>query len=74
MVKVKMLSDRVFLEDKDMAPEEAVKVYVVVNRIPDEHDVVLHVFKHMTDAIDYASAEAEMNVLDDYVVIKKELV
>jgi hypothetical protein len=47
-------------------------VYAVVNRL-EEGDRLLHIFASRDDALAYAHEEAELNELDDYVVIAKEL-
>jgi len=47
-------------------------VYAVLNRL-EEGDRLLHIFASRDDALAYAHEEAELNELDDYVVIAKEL-
>lgn len=48
-------------------------VYVVVNRL-EEGDCVLRVFADSQDALDYACFEADINELDEYVIIEQELI
>jgi hypothetical protein len=48
-------------------------VYVVVNRL-EEGDRVLRVFADSQDALDYAFFEADINELDEYVIIEQELI
>jgi len=65
--------DRVTVKmHKKYEPNNPVFVVTCVNE--DEPDTVLAVFSEYTEAYDYAIAEAEMNDLDIYRVIERELI
>ena len=69
---MKALAERVFFKEDREAEEETTKVFAVVN-IVEEVEYLLRVFKFESDAIEYAKMEAELNELDEYVVVEKEL-
>jgi hypothetical protein len=69
---MKALAERVFFKEDREAEEETTKVFAVVNMV-EEVEYLLRVFKLESDAIEYAIMEAELNVLDEYVVVEKEL-
>lgn len=50
-------------------------VFVVVNRFEEQDgEKVLAVFAKIEDALEYAEMEADINELDEYVVLTQELV
>ena len=63
-------SDRVKFRKNEYVPINP--VYVVVNSL-EEGDYVLQVFSKAIEAYEYAIAEAELNELDEYAIITKEL-
>lgn len=69
---MKALAERVFFKEDREAEEETTKVFAVVNMV-EEVEYLLRVFKFESDAIEYAMMEAELNELDEYVVVEKEL-
>ena len=70
---MKSLSERIGFEADKNAPAGVSRVFVVVNRLEDEVDHVLRVFATFEGAVEYAEFERDLNELDDYVVIEKEL-
>lgn len=64
--------NRVGFEELDDEAEFPV-VYAVVNRL-EEGDNLLRVFANRQDAFDYAHIEADLNELDLYFVIERELI
>ena len=75
-IKMRALSERVVFEEARGAEVGVSKVYVVTNRITEEDsvgDVVLRVFATFEDAVRYAEFERDLNELDDYAVIEKEV-
>lgn len=70
---MKEISKRVGFEEDENAPVGVSKVFIVVNRLEDEGDYVLRVFATLEDALEYARFESNLNELDEYVVIEKEV-
>jgi hypothetical protein len=73
MAIMDQVAKRVYFKADSEAEEETVKVYVVVNSFEFFGGNVLKTFKLKSDAIEYASMEADMNELDEYVVLEMEL-
>jgi hypothetical protein len=69
---MEQVAERVFFKEDREAEEETTKVFAVVNMV-EEVEYLLRVFKLESDAIEYAMMEAELNELDEYVVVEKEL-
>ena len=69
---MKALAERVFFRADREAEDETTKVFAVVN-VVDEVEYLLKVFKLESDAFEHAVMEADLNVLDEYVVVEKEL-
>jgi hypothetical protein len=70
----KRMHNRVSIEDLEGVVSVANPVvFVVVNRF-EEGEKVLAVFANNQDALDYAEMEADINELDEYVIIVKEVV
>lgn len=68
------MHNRVSIEDLEGVVSVANPVvFVVVNRF-EEGEKVLAVFANNQDALDYAEMEADINELDEYVIIVKEVV
>ena len=68
------MHNRVSIEDlKGVVSVANPVVFVVVNRF-EEGEKVLAVFANNQDALDYAEMEADINELDEYVIIVKEVV
>ena len=72
-MKMRAIDERVGFEADENAPVGVSRVFVVVNRLEDEGDYVLRVFATFEDAVEYARFESNLNELDEYVVIEKEV-
>lgn len=70
---MRSLSERVGFEADKNAPAGVSKVFVVVNRVEDEGDHVLRAFATLEGAVEYAEFERDLNELDEYVILEKEL-
>jgi hypothetical protein len=66
------VAERVEFEELDEEAQFPV-VYAVVNRL-EEGDHLLQIFNDSQLAFDYACMEAELNELDLYVIIERELI
>lgn len=69
---MKVLAGRVSFKEDREAEEETTKVFAVVNMV-EGVEYLLRIFKLESDAIEYAMMEADLNELDEYVVVEKEL-
>lgn len=70
---MRSLSERIDFEADENSPVGVSKVYVVMNRGEDEGYYLLRVFATFEDAVAYAELERDINELDEYVVIEKEV-
>lgn len=73
---MRALSERVVFEEARDEVAGIMMVYIVVNRIIEEDsvgDVVLRVFASFDEAVRYAEFERDLNELDEYAVIEKEV-
>jgi hypothetical protein len=72
----KTMHNRVSIEDlTGVVSVNNPVVFVVVNRFEEQDgEKVLAVFAKIEDALEYAEMEADINELDEYVVLTQELV
>jgi hypothetical protein len=72
----KRMHNRVSIEDlTGVVSVDNPVVFVVVNRFEEQDgEKVLAVFAKIEDALEYAEMEADINELDEYVVLTQELV
>jgi hypothetical protein len=76
---MEVLHERVVFEGEaawdgfsEEATMDSAKVYLVFNRV-EEGDYFIKAFEKKFDALEYATMEAEINELDEYAVLEKEL-